>query len=188
MGEINYKNDRTRACEVAEGSDGRLNVSSRSDTRSYYISRDEGGAYSVPFDFQSATAGEFGCYWKNSDTAKTLVIDSIGVNSVEASRVKLWFVTGTAGGGTSLTPTNLNKMSGNASQSISMEGGSASTGITGLTTAELIDFIYVPALGHEEFRLQDRVRLGQNDAIAIEYDEGTTGDLSGVVFGFFEAE
>jgi hypothetical protein len=67
-----------------------------------------------------------------------------------------------------------------------MEGASAATGITGLTTDGLIDFVYVPATGHEEFRLDDRLRLGQNDAIAVEYDEGTAGDMSGVIFGYFE--
>jgi len=67
-----------------------------------------------------------------------------------------------------------------------MEGGSAATGITGLTSAGLIDFAYVQATGHQEFRLKDRLRLGQNDAIAVEYDEGTTGDFSGVIFGYFE--
>ena len=96
MARIDYKNDTTRAVEEAEGSDGRLNVSSRADGRPYYNSRDDEQCYTVVFDFQSATAGEFGIYWKNTNTSgKDLVISSIGINSVEASRVKLWFVSGT---------------------------------------------------------------------------------------------
>ena len=126
-------------------------------------------------------------YLKNeSTTGKTLVISGIGVNSVENSRIKLWYVTGTAAGGTSITPTNMNKASGNAATATAMEGASAATGITGLTTDSLIDFLYIQATGHEEFRLDDRLRLGQNDAIALEYFEGTTGDFSGVIFGYFE--
>ena len=39
MARIEYKNDGTRALEEAEGSAGRLNVSSRSDSRSYYNSQ-----------------------------------------------------------------------------------------------------------------------------------------------------
>jgi len=186
MSRIEYKNDVSRALEEAEGSDGRLNVSSRTDGRSYYISRDTGQAYSVAFDFQDAEAGEFGAYWKNTSTDKDLVIEAIGVNSVENSRIKLWFVTGTAAGGTTLIPTNLNKSSSKDASADAMEGGSAATGITGLTTAGLIDFVYCTANGHEELRLKDRLRLGQNDAIALEYDEGTTGDFSGVIFGFYE--
>ena len=97
--EIQYTSDRTGSVEKMQGSDGRANVSSRSDSRGYYNSRDEGQAFAIPFDFQSATAGEYGAYVKNtSSTGKTLVISGIGANSVEASRIKLWFVTGTAAG------------------------------------------------------------------------------------------
>ncbi len=185
--EIMYRSDSTGADERAQGSDGRLNVSSRSDSRGYYNSRDVGQSYSMPFDFQSAAAGEFGAYWQNtSTTGQTLVIRGIGINTVEAARIKLVYVTGTAAGGTTVTPTNLNKASPNAATATAMEGGSAATGITGLTSDGLIDFAYVTATGHEEFRLDDQLRLGQNDAIALEYDEGTGGDFSGVIFGYYE--
>ena len=42
--------------------------------------------------------------------------------------------------------------------------------------------------GHEELRLDDRVRLGQNDAIALEVDAVTSGTplVFGVLFGYFE--
>ncbi len=183
---IDIKNDRTRAMEEVEGSDGRLNVSSRADSRAYYNSRDMGRMFSLPFDFQDAAAGEYGAYWKNTSDDKILVINAIGVNSAENARFKLWFVTGTAAGGTSLVPTNLNGGSTVAAEATAMEGGSAATGITGLTAGSLIDFAYCQANGHEEFRLRDTLRLGQNQAVAIEYDEGTTGDMSGVIFGFYE--
>lgn len=187
MPEIKYQNDETGADERARGSDNRVNVSSRADDRAYYNSRDEGQTYSIVFDFQSATAGEFAAYFKNDSTiGKSFVIAGVGFNSVEASRIKLHFVTGTAAGGTLLTPTNLNGSSSNSATSTAMEGGSAATGITGLTSSGLIDFAYAQATGHQEFRLRDRLRLGQNDAIAVEYDEGTTGDFSGVIFGYFE--
>ena len=185
--EIQYTSDRTGGLEKMQGSDGRANVSSRSDSRGAYNSRDEGQTYSMPFDFQSAAAGEYGAYIKNtSSTGKTLVISYIGVNSVEASRIKLWFVTGTAAGGTPVIPTNLNKTSGNAATATAMEGGTAATGITGLSEDGLISPINVPAADSGGGFMDDRVRLGQNDAIALEYDTGTTGDFSGVIFGYFE--
>jgi len=183
---IEVKSDKTGSNEEVEGSDNRFNVSSRSDSRGYYNSRDEGLAFSFPFDFQSATAGEYGAYIKNTHTTKTLVVGSIGVNSVEASRMKLSVVSGTAAAGTTVTPANLNVSSPNAAQATAMEGNSAATGITGLTEVTLLDFLYCTATGHEEFRLGDRLRLGQNDAVALEYDEGTTGDMSGVIFFFYE--
>lgn len=185
--EILFRSDKNGCDERAQGSDGRLNVSSRADSRAYYNSRDKGQTYTVPFDFQDASAGEFGVYWKNISTdGKILVIRSIGVNSIQNSRIKLMYVTGTAAAGTTVTPTNLNKLSPNSANAIAMEGGSAATGITGLTNDGLIDFVYVSANGHEEFRLDDQLRLGQNDAVALEYDEGTDGDFSGVIFGYYE--
>jgi len=185
---IEFKNDKTRALEEMEGSDGRANVSSRSDRRSYYNSRDEGRTYSLPFDFQSAESGEYAVYWKNTDTnGRDLVIDSVGLNSVLFARLKLHYVTGDAAGGTSVTPTNLNKSSGNDAAATAMEGGSAASGITGLTSVSVIDFVGVPAAGHEEMRLSDRLRLGQGDAIAIEVDEvASASDVFGVIFGYYE--
>ena len=185
--ETQFTSDKTGALEKMGGSDNRANVSSRADSRSYYNSRDEGQTFSVAFDFQDAAAGEFGVYFKNtSSTGSVFVVDAIGVNSVEASRIKLWFVSGTAAAGTALTPTNLNRRSGESATADAQEGASAAAGITGLSADALIDFLYITATGHEEFRLGDRVRLGQNDAIALEYYEGTTGDFTGVIFGYFE--
>jgi len=185
--EIQYTNDSNGSLEKMKGSDSRANVSSRSDSRSYYNSRDKAQTYSMAFDFQSAAAGEFGFYFENNNTnGLTFVVDAIGINSVEAARIKLWYVTGTAAAGTLITPTNLNSASGNSAVATVMEGASAATGITGLTTSGLIDFAYIQATGHEELRLDDRLRIAPNSAIALEYDEGTGGDFSGVVFGYFE--
>lgn len=183
---LDFKNDRTRALEEMEGSDGRANVSSRSDSRSYYNSRDRGQTYAIAFDFQSAEPGEFGCYVKNTSSTLDLVVAGIGINAEQNSKIKLHYVTGTAAAGNELTPVNMNSGSNNAADCLVREGGSAATGITGITSAGLLDFAYVVANGHEEFRVQDRLRLGQNDALAIEYDEGTGGDFSGVLFCFFE--
>jgi len=140
----------------------------------------------MPFQMQTASAGEHVAYWQNTSTSRELVISSIGINSAENSRLKLWFVTGTAAAGTLVSPTNLNRQSSNEAEGISQEGASAATGITGLTESELIDFLYCGGAGHEEFRLHDRLRLGEGDAIAIEYDEGTDGDVGGVIFAFYE--
>jgi len=185
MARIDFKNDQTRALEEAEGSDGRLNVSSRSDSRSYYNSRDVKQTYSVAYDHQSAAAGEISLYIENTSSTKELVITNIGINAVENARIKMFFVEGTAAGGTVLTPTNLNKGSSNDATAIVRQAG-AGDAITGLTTLGLIDFAAAPANGHDEFRLGDTVRLGQNDAIALQYVEGVTGDFYGVVFSFFE--
>jgi len=183
---INVHNDVSGAQEEVRGSDNRMNVSSRSDSRSYYNSRDVGQAYSLVFDFQSAAATEYGVYLQNTSSTKTIVVDAIGINAAQNARMKLHFVTGTATAGNAVTPVNLNGGSPNAADCVAREGGSEATGIAGLTIDKTIDFAAVQADGHEEFRLDDRLRLGQNQAIAIEYDEGTGGDMFGVIFFFFE--
>ena len=185
--QIEVKNDNTRAKEDIEGSDGRMNVSSRVDSRSYYNSRDKQQAYSSVFTSNVNEAGEYFAYLKNTDAqGKTLVIESVGINSDSVARIQLDFVTGTAAGGTATTPTNLNATSSNAATATAMEGGAAATGITGLTLDGRVDLAFIPAGGHEEFRLKDRLRLGQNDAIALQVLEGTTADVGGVVFFYFE--
>jgi len=185
MAKIEYKNDITRAFEEAEGSDGRLNVSSRSDSRAYYNSRDMKQTYSVVYDHQGAVAGEQSFYLKNTSETKTMVVVHAGLNSAENSRIKMCFVSGTAAGGAVITPTNTNKASSNKAAALVMEGASGNA-ITGLTDISCIDFAAVQANGHEEFLLGDTIRLGQDDAVSLKYVEGTTGDFFGVVGLYFE--
>ena len=80
----------------------------------------------------------------------------------------------------------MNGTSQNAADSVGREGGSEATGIAGIVIDKTVDFVTVGADGHEELRLDDRLRLGQNQAIALEYDEGTGGDMFGVIFFYFE--
>ena len=183
---IDFKNDVTRAQEETEGSDGRLNVSSRADNRAYYNSRDKGQCYSLPYEFNTSATGEWGFYLKNTSTDKTLVISSVGLNAEVASRFKLDFVTGTAAAGDTVVPTNVNSSSPNDAVVVCMEGASAATGITGLTAVNTIDYAWCTATGHEEMRLSDRVRLGQNDAVALQVSETAGGDIGGVVFFYYE--
>ena len=98
MARIEYVNSVTGSIQEARGTDNRLSVSSRTDSRSYYRSRDDGQAYSLVFDHQSAAAGEYSVYWQNTSTTMALVIDAIGFNAVQNARIKLWEVTGTAAG------------------------------------------------------------------------------------------
>jgi len=182
--EIQYTSDVTSALEKAKGSDSRLNVSSRTDERSYYNSRDESEAFSAVWDDASSAAGDFIMYWKNTNTnGMHLVIDSIGMNSALAASFKLHIVTGTAAG-TTVTPVCLNRATPKTAAATVIEA--AGTAITGLTSSLVVDHAGVPAFGHEEFRLNDRLRLGQDVALAIEYEQGTTGRTWGVIFGYYE--
>ena len=54
---LKVSNDVTGAIEEVQGSDGRLNVSSRSDTRSFYSSRDDEQAYVLYIEDDNARLG-----------------------------------------------------------------------------------------------------------------------------------
>jgi len=183
--EISIESDKNGSQGRVKGSDSRLNCSSRNDSRRYYNSRDEGQTYSMAWDFQSAASGEYAAYLQNTSPDKELVVTGIGLNAAVATRFKCSFVTGTASG-TSVTPVNLNDTSKSDAAATAVEGASAATGITGLSEAGVIDFIGVVATGHDEFRFDDALRLGQNSAIAIEADETAGGDVWGVIFFYFE--
>ena len=180
-----HTSDKTGSREETHGSDNRTNVSSRSDSRQYYNSRDESLAFSLLWDDVSSEAGDMILYWKNTDTTgKALVIHSVGINSTNAASFKIHLVSGTAAAGSLISPFCRNQVKPKSAQSISMEA--AGTPITGLTVVGTFDHAACTAGGHEEFRLDDTIRIGQDSAIAIEFEQGTTGRTWGVVFGYYE--
>ena len=188
MARIEFKNDVTRATEETEGSDGRLNVSSRVDGRAYYISRDQGQCYSMSFEHTTAGDGEYSFYLQNTSTDKELVVAIVDLNCTNISRFKLWEVTGTAANGAARVPKNTNLTSSNdAAASTALHDGGGTT-ISGLSTSgiELFDK-QMEANTNLMVDVHDIVRLGQSDAIALEMDTGTsTPNVFGEVIFFYE--
>jgi hypothetical protein len=188
---VRFANDVTNAEEEARGSDGRLNVSSRQDSRAYYNSRDDQLAFSVAYNMTGAATGEYVVYWRNASPDKQLVIHKVTVGCGEPAKAKLWFVTGTAASGTELTPVNQNKAASRSapddSTVMAMEGN-GTTPISGLSTDGLIDIVSIDtAQGMAQFSVQDEIRLGQGDAIAIEMEDlGADADTYGVILGYYE--
>ena len=127
---IQYTSDKSSSIELARGSDSRLNVSSRADSRAYYNSRDEGQTFSGVFEMADASPGEFVAYLQNTSTiGKTMVISEITIGTSMDSVVQLWFVSGTPTDGTPSSATNMNRTSPNSATGIAIEGGTAATGI-----------------------------------------------------------
>jgi len=179
---IQYTSDSSGGLELVRGSDARFNVSARQDSRSYYNSRDKSQAFSLVWDDASSAAGDYILHWKNTSD-KHLVIDSVGLNTENAGSFKLHVVTGTAVG-TAVVPFCLNTATIKPAVSTAVEA--AGTAITGLTSIGVVDHAAVSAGGHEEFRLDDRLRIGLDGALAVEFEQGTTGRTWGVIFGYFE--
>ena len=185
MARIEYKNDVTRALEEAEGSDGRLNVDASSDGRAYYNSRDKAQCYSFHFSHAAAIDGEYSMYMQNTSTSKTLVISSIAVNAVAATRIDIYKASGTATGVASI-PVNLNFESANDAVGIFMSDADGAIG--GITdVGQAIDDMQINAFGHRDMEISDRLRLGQNDAISLEViTTATTSNVFGTVFFYYE--
>lgn len=182
MSRIQYVNDETGSFQEAHGSDSRLNVSSRSDSRVFYVSRDNGQAYVLRIEDDDAVANDLIAYLRNDSKDKRLYITDIHLSSENAATFKLAFGDATAATGTSVTPVNLNKSSSNDADVTALGNGA----VGGVAADTFFSTVRVGAGGFEEWESKDALILGQNDSIVIEYDTGTTGDIEVDVFFFIE--
>ena len=148
----------------------RLNVSAKTNPRTFYSSRDEGQAFNAITIDTSADAGDYIWYLKNTSTTDNLYIKHIEFHSVNAAVWAVWEVTGTPTGST-VTPSNLNLGSANAAQATCYGNGA----VGGLTTVKRIGTHRNDALGEGEMNYEDALVLAPGSAIAVEYDTGTTG-------------
>ena len=182
---IDYSSDRNGGTEEVSGSDKRMNVSARVDSRIYYNSRDEQQAFVLPWDDASSEAGDEVLYWKNDNVlGKHLIITAINVNSEFAASFKLHAVSGTAAGGAAAIPACLNRASPKAAAATAR---TAVTGaLSGLTSIVELGHISVGADGSGKMDVLDAIRLGQDGAISIEFEQGATSRTWGTVIGYYE--
>tara|TARA_R110000822_G_scaffold59307_5_gene148033 strand:- start:281 stop:850 length:570 start_codon:yes stop_codon:yes gene_type:complete len=165
----------------------RLNVSSKTGPRMFYISRDDGLTFdAISIGDNDYAAGEYCFYLKNTSATRNLYIQHLEFHSTDACRLVIDEVTGTAAGGTVIVPSNLNLGSGLLGEATSMGGGAA---ITGLTKVKQIGTHRNAALADSEMDYQGSLILSPNKAIAVEYDAeygGTTGIIEIDAFFWFE--
>ena len=164
------------------GSDGRLNVSSRSDTRAFYISRDDEEVYVLRIEDDDAVLADIVVYLQNTSPTKDLYILDIHVSSENAATFKIAFGDATAATGTAVDPVNLNRGSPNDSADNSFGNGA----VGGVTASTFFSSLRVGAGESEEWGFERALILGQNDNIVIEYDTGSTGDIEIDIFFFQE--
>ena len=150
----------------------RGNVSAKTAPRIMYAARDDGFSYAAVYEGITAAAGEYVAYLKNTSSTKNLFVSDMAASGVEAIKWKLWFVTGTAASGETVTPTPFNKSKSIPAEATAMAGNTA---ITGLTTDGQIGFARSGALSGVEVAYHNALILGPGDALAVEYDTGTSG-------------
>ena len=169
--------------DMSVSSTQRGNVSAKTAPRMFYASRDDGLAYNAVFDGITSAAGEYTAYLKNISTTRNMFVSEIEFHSVEAVKWKIWSVTGTAAAGEVVTPTELNLSKSIPAEATAMAGNTA---ITGLTTIAQLGSHRSEALSDSGMNFQGSLILGPSDAIAIEYDTGTSGICSHDMFFWFE--
>jgi len=170
------------AFEEAHGSDTRLNVSSRSDQRSFYVSRDDGQYYSLQIEDDAADAGDIVGYLRNDSNSLALFIRDIHFSAEFACTVKLAFGDSTAAtGGSVLTPANLNRTKSSNAADVTARGNGAISGVSATT-----QFAAFRIEAGSTFEYNQTIILGQNDNITIEYDTGSTGDLEVDVYFYLD--
>ena len=150
----------------------RLNVSAKTRDRLFYVSRDDEQAFNAIMPTFSAAAGNYVFYIKNTSSSKNMFLHALEYHSVEAVHWKVWQVTGTAAGGSVITPSNLNLGSGRTAEASCMGGGAT---ITGLTLGNQIGTHRTQALGEAGMDFGEGLILAPNTAIMVEYNTGTTG-------------
>ena len=162
-------------------STNRLNVSARADSRIFYHSRDDGDAYIVT-SIDTAAAAEFNIYFQNTSSTQNFVVNEIALGSAVLAIFKIVTVTGTAAAGSVLTPVNMNRTSSKAASATCRGDGA----ITGLTEEHLLASVSVLADASVVVDFHDALILGNNDAIAVEYDTGAGGTMHATILGYYE--
>ena len=96
----------------------------------------------------------------------------ISFGGVEAIKWKIWSVSGIAASGEEVVPSGMNLSKNIPAEVIAMSGNTA---ITGLTAIAQLGIHRTPAGSDAKAMAHGSTLLGPGDAIAVEYDTGTTG-------------
>ena len=189
---IRYDDDKGRGLGTVKGSDGRLNVSSRTDSRAYYNSRDDHLVFAVPFSVTLMDADEDFVAWRNASDDKEIVITDIRVTMFEAGAIEWHIGTGTPAAGTTIVPLNLNQGAARSAPTDGTESvmmGTTTTPLTGLTSTGIVATQDIATLGlSHALSFGDVLRLGQNDTFFGQMGAGTStpGFVKGSLYGYYE--
>jgi hypothetical protein len=178
-----YMDEATNEITAVKGSDDRGNVSARTSSRWYYMSRDKGSMYAWRVEY-AAVKGGYVFYLENT-SIETLVIKDIEAFADTACDFKISFVTveDISGGitGSNALACNMNPRLLNVAgdKSRALKGG-----VSGITDPQIFKDIDVKAgeQGHYEF--EGFLRLDIGYAIAIQCTEASNVIIN--VIGGFE--
>ena len=189
---LGYDSDKGTGDGTVKGSDARLNVSSRSDSRLYYNSRDESLSFSLNWDDASTATGDYVAMWVNTHTEKTLVVEGIEIGSQYASNWQIQSILSpVAGGGTAATPVCVNRGRVIAAQATARTAVSATVTIGGSIESILSHgSVGDAASGGRFWDLHDSVRIGPGGAFALQCILSATspGLTQGSIVAYYEED
>lgn len=172
---------RGHSAGVSKGN--RQLVASDSASRAHFASLD-GNCFNLISLDATAAAGTYPVYLQNDSATKAVVVDFARVGGVASIFWKFTVVTGTAAGGSALTPVNLNLDSGTAA-TVTARGNDS---ITGLTAGNVFAVVRSAANASADVNFDDTVILRQNDAIAVEADAVTSTDVAEILIRFYQVD
>ena len=178
MSNVLIEDGKGRGFKASVSSVNRLNVSSKSNPRAYYNSRD-GEMYTFHSSY-SASSGDVVLYIKNDNPDKNFVVTGIWLGGANAAVWEFFQASGTATG-TDVTGVQLNFTSGNTAQATS-KGNAA---VSGTANEATIAKFRTPATASGDADFRETLILGNKDAIGIIYT-GTAGAIEITVGGHFE--
>ena len=179
----NIIDGKGRGYKAGVSSKNRLLGSVESNLTGHFVSVEDGLAFNINSIDSSADAGDYICDLKNTSKTNVLFIDLVRVSAANAALFKIFEVTGTAAGSSAITPKNLNLSSGKSAEATARGDGA----ITGLTADGIIANVRTSAGTSAAVPFDDILTLGTDDAIAIEYDTGTTGAAEVLIRCFYQA-
>lgn len=145
-------------------SDQELEVRATTINRAEWENHNNQRAYAVYFSQAAANSGANEClgYIKNTSD-DDMVIDEIAVHSVAADTIYVSKVTGTAAGGSAITPVNMHLGSGKTAVATTMQH----TAITGLTDAGRLLNLYLAANAFLIRTPKATIAIEKNSAIGV---------------------
>jgi len=159
-------------------SENRLITRAVVEEQDLHINKVNNKVWSIPFEGLNPAAGDdYVLYIKNTGT-KTINMTGIRIMADTAStQIEVHAVTGTASGGSAITPINRTIGASPIPDAI-IESG---TDITGLTSDGILYFIQCAVIGTEyPLKVSSTIRIPQDKAMAILVETGTA-NITGTV-------
>jgi hypothetical protein len=158
--------------------ENRLLVQSQTVTKDQDINERSGKVWSIPFENVSPTgANDYIFYVKNNGDSLIEISDLRMSSETAATQLVIVGVSGTASGGTDITPIS-RTVGSSASASVTVQSGSD---ITGITSTGTLFFMQCSTVGQQyKLSTSSKILIPKGKAVGI-YAETATASLTGVV-------